>query len=177
MSATGGTPTADANNKTFGATVTYRPSPALTLTANWIGGPEQVDSSLSPFRQIAELAPTLQLSRQLTLAADAIYGVERQAGETLVWKGAALYGRYALGDNSAVSVRGEIYDDVDGHTTGVPQTLTEYTLTYEHRVLESLLLRMEYRHDRSDANAFDGSGGIGTESRQNTITLAGIVIF
>ncbi len=80
MSATDGTPTADANSKTFGATVTYRPGPAVTLTANWIGGPEQIDSSLSPFRQIAELAPTLQLSQQLTLAADAMYGVEKAGG-------------------------------------------------------------------------------------------------
>ena len=32
----------NANSKTFGATVAYRPGPAVTLTANWIGGPEQV---------------------------------------------------------------------------------------------------------------------------------------
>jgi hypothetical protein len=166
-----------ANSKTFGATVSYRPGPAVTLTANWIGGPEQVDSSLSPFRQIAELSPTLQLSQRITLAADAMYGVEKQAGENLVWKGVALYGRYAVGENSAVSARGEIYDDVDGHTTGVRQTLTEYTLTYEHRVLKYLLLRMEYRHDRSDTNVFDGSNGEATESRQNTLSVSGIVTF
>ena len=44
------------------------------------------------------------------------------------------------------------------------QTLTEYTLTYRHKNMECLQLRMEYRHDRSDANAFDGSSGEGTES-------------
>ncbi len=53
------------------------------------------------------------------------------------------------------------------------QTLTEYTLTYEHRVLKYLLLRMEYRHDRSDTNAFDGSSGERTESRQNTLSVSG----
>ncbi len=166
-----------ASGKTFGATLTYTPLRSLSFTANWIGGPGQPDSSNSPFRQIAEFISTVQIGEQFTVAADVLYGTERGYGQRAEWKGAALYGRYTPADNSAISVRGEFYDDPSGFTTGFVQTLGEITVTYEHRVLQNLFVRVEYRHDRSNAPVFDGSDGMETEPRQNTISLSGIVTF
>ncbi len=163
--------------KTFGAILTWKPVDALSFTANWIGGPGQSDSLDPPFRQVVELISTFRITEQFTIAVDALYGVERTPGEQATWKGAALYGQFALADNSTISARGEVYDDLHGFTTGYVQTLREVTMTYEQRVLQNLLLRLEYRHDNSSAEVFDGSGGITTESRQNTIALSGIVTF
>jgi hypothetical protein len=107
--------------KTFGGTLAYTPLGTLTLTANWIGGPGQADSA-GTFRQIVELAPVFQVSEALTLAADLIYGTENVPGQTVNWKGAALYARYAFTGNSAISARGEVYDDPYGSTTSVDQS-------------------------------------------------------
>lgn len=163
--------------KTFGASLAFTPLPALVFTANWIGGPGQSDSASSSFRQIAELTSTCRVTDHLTLAADVLYGMEPQAGRRVSWEGVALYGRWTLTDKCAFALRGEVYDDPAGHTTGLAQTLSELTLTYEQRVLEYLLLRVEYRHDRSSAGVFDGSAGAATNSRQNTVALSGVVVF
>jgi len=168
---------ASSNRKTFGGTLTYTPFQQLSLAANWIGGPGEPDSIGSGFRQIAELVPVLQISEALTLAGDLIYGTEQSPGQPTHWKGAALYARYAFTDNAAITARGEIYDDPYGFTTGVIQRLEEITLTYEQKILQNLLLRFEYRHDRSNASVFDGSGGEATQSQQNTFAVSGIVTF
>jgi hypothetical protein len=151
--------------------------PFLSLTANWIGGPGEPDSNGTTFRQVAELVPVFQITEALTFAADLVYGTERTPGDPVNWKGAALYARYGLTANSAISARGEIYDDHHGFTTGVTQKLGEMTLTYEYRMLQNLLVRIEYRHDRSDVGVFDGSGGDAIQSQQNTFAVCGIVTF
>ncbi len=163
--------------KTFGGTLTYAPVRTVSLTANWIGGPAPADSAHSPVRHVAELSLTVQPAEGLTAAADALYGYEHTPALFASWKGAALYIRYDLSEHSAVSARGEIYDDPAGFTTGFAQTMGEFTLTYEHRILENLLMRMEYRHDRSSVAVFDGSSGTETQSQQNTLSVSGIVTF
>jgi hypothetical protein len=165
------------NRKTYGGTVTYAPLPFLSLTANWIGGPGEPDSNGTTFRQVAELVPVFQITEALTFAADLVYGTERTPGDPVNWKGAALYARYGLTANSAISARGEIYDDHHGFTTGVTQKLGEMTLTYEYKMLQNLLMRIEYRHDRSDVGVFDGSSGDAIQSQQNTFAVCGIVTF
>ncbi|RPH37222.1 porin [bacterium] len=165
------------NGKTFGATLAYTPVHNFSFSANWIGGPGQSDSLNAPFRQIAEVISSVRIAEHFTVVADALYGVEKVPGQYVAWKGGAVYGRYAVTENSAISLRGEIYDDPHGFTTGFIQTLKEITLTYEHKVLENMLVRVEYRHDRSNVSVFDGSGGNGTEFQQNTIALSGIVAF
>ena len=42
-----------------------------------------------------------------------------------IWKGAAVIGKYSIGQNSSIAVRGEVYDDSNGFTTGIIQTLKE----------------------------------------------------
>jgi hypothetical protein len=93
------------------------------------------------------------------------------------WGGAALYGRYALSESSALSLRGELYKDPDGFTTGLVQDLSEVTVTYEKVLFSTLILRAEYRFDTSTARTFDGSDGDGTRKDQSRAGLACIVTF
>jgi len=163
--------------KTFGASLSYSPTSSLSLLANWIGGPEQPDSVSSKFKHVLEGIVTVQATEKLAVGADGTYGTESLPTGTVTWKGLALYGRYALSDNSAVSVRGEVYSDPQGYTTALPQDLKEVTLTYEYRFLNNLIVRTEYRYDWSTASPFDGGDGSATRNNQSTIALAGIVTF
>ena len=54
----------------------------------------------------------------------------------------------------ALIPRVEWYDDPDGYTTGVPQTLKGFTLTAELKHKHGLLARFEYRRDSSDQAFF-----------------------
>ena len=165
------------SGKTLGATVSYAPTPPLSLVVNWLGGPEQPDSVSSDFRHVFEGILTLQATDQLTLGVDGMYGTESIAGGTVTWKGVALYGRYGLSANSFLSARGEVYNDPQGFTTGLAQDLKEVTLTYEYRFLGNLMARAEYRYDWSTSTAFDGDAGPASRSNQSTLGLACIVMF
>jgi len=165
------------SGKTFGATLTFAPTPSVTLIANWIGGPEQPDSVSSDFRHVIEGVITVQASDRIALGIDGTYGAEKLPWGTATWKGAALYGRYSLTETSAISVRGELYSDPDGYTTALAQDLGEMTFTYEQRFLGALILRAEYRYDWSTARPFDGSDGDASRKNQSRIGLAGIVTF
>ena len=165
------------SGKTFGASISYAPTPSVTLIANWIGGPEQPDSVGSNFRHVVEGVITVQASDRLALGIDGTYGIEKLPWGTATWKGAALYGRYLFTETSAISARGELYSDPEGYTTALAQDLGEMTLTYEQRILGALILRAEYRYDWSTAHPFDGSDGDASQKNQSRIVLAGIVTF
>jgi hypothetical protein len=163
--------------KTFGASIGLTPVAPLSITVSWLGGPQEADSITSEFRHVFEGLATLKLTDALTLGADGVYGTERLPAGTVKWGGAALYARAALSGTSALSVRGEVYNDPDGFTTGVVQDLKEVTLTYEKILYSSLILRAEYRYDASSAHAFDGSEGNGTRKDQSRAAIACIVTF
>jgi hypothetical protein len=165
------------SGKTLGATVSYAPTPPLSLVANWIGGSEQPDSVGSDFRHVFEGIITLQVTDRLTLGVDGMYGTESIAGGTVTWKGVAFYGRYGVSANSFLSARAEVYSDPQGSTTALAQDLSEVTLTYEYRFLANLMARAEYRYDRSTTTVFDGDAGPASRNNQSTLGLACIVMF
>jgi Putative beta-barrel porin-2, OmpL-like. bbp2 len=170
------------NGKTFGFQAVFTPTSALSLTANYIGGPNPADSVSKKFRNVANVMIMYQATEKLGLSIDAVYGQDnRETGGVNLWKGAAAYIRYALCDPSVVTLRGEIYSDPEGATTSTTQELREVTLTYEYKVASSLILRGEYRYDWSDATgvvkSFDGDSGPLTRSNQATLGVGAIVVF
>ena len=164
------------SGKTFGTSITYAATPALSIMADWIGGPEQPDSIGSGFRHVFEGIMTLQTSDRFALALDASYGIESLPSGTVLWKGIALYGRFSLSDNSGLCGRVEVYSDPQGHTTALPQDLKEVTVTYEYKFPANLIIRTEYRYDWSTSTPFDDTGAAGRSS-QSTLGVAAIVTF
>ena len=163
--------------KTFGLQGILTASPALSITANWIGGPALPDSVSKKFRNVANLIVSLQATEKLTVALDAVYGQENLPGGVALWRGGAGYLKYALCDESSLALRGEIYNDPSGFTTGISQNLNEVTLTYEYRPAASLILRGEYRYDSSTEVVFDGDAGAATRRNQSTLLVGAIVTF
>lgn len=164
-------------NKTFGLEGTLAATRTLTMIVNWIGGPAFPDSVSKKFRNVCELIAALQASDRLLVAVDGVYGEDNLPSGTVLWKGIAAYARYALGDPSTVTVRGEVYQDPQGFTSGTPQELKEVTLTYEFKGLANLVIRAEYRYDWSDAVVYDGIAGAITRRNQSTLAAGAIVTF
>jgi hypothetical protein len=165
------------SGKTLGASVILTPVGGLSLFANWIGGPELDDSVSGGQRNVVDATVVLETAAGLTLALNADYGTERIRSGAVDWKGVAAYIRYGLGDNLVIAIRGEVFLDRDGVSTGIPQDLKELTLTVEHRFLQHLLLRAEYRHDRSTSEVFDDRSGVGLLNHQNTIAIGSVITF
>jgi hypothetical protein len=164
-------------DKTLGAEFTWNPSPVFTFIQNWIGGPEEPNSTRK--RHVFDSIINYQPADALLFNFNFDYGQEAmEPSGYSIWRGAALIGKYSIGQNSAFAVRGEIYDDANGFTTGLTQTLKEITLTYEYKFANSLITRLEYRRDWSDSpTSFEDSNGNLTKDNQNTILIGTIYTF
>jgi hypothetical protein len=155
----------------------YAPSNSTGLIVNVMDGVEESEPAIAGKKTVFDFIVTQQLTNALALTLNADYGDERTLGGLALWKGAAVYGRYATSLKSAVTLRGEVYYDPYGYTTGAPfpkATFKEITFTYEQYVFEPLLVRGELRDDFSNAPFFDKKTSVGTENSQLTF-LIGVV--
>lgn len=178
------------NNKflSLGATLNYFPTSTTNLVFNGIWGHENLTAIENGARDVYDFIVTQQLSDAFQVAANADYG---QAGTTFglaLWKGVALYERYALTPKSALALREEVYYDPTffGYTTGAgfpKATFQEYTLTYEYHPYDPLLIRIEARDDFANGTAFvseSSSAAFGyppTKSSQPTLTVGFVTMF
>ncbi len=164
------------NDKTLGAEIIWTPSTSFTFIQNYIGGPEEANSTKK--RHVFDSIINYQATDALFITVNADYGQEALAPSGLaVWKGIALTGKYTLSDVSAIAARVEDYYDQSGFTTGTLQQLSEFTLTYELKFTNSLTTRLEFRRDMSDKNTFEDSSGAFTKNNQNTLLIGSIYTF
>jgi Putative beta-barrel porin-2, OmpL-like. bbp2 len=91
------------------------------------------------------------------------------------WYGVAGAAKFQLNDQNAITPRLEWFKDRDGFSTGVAQSLKEFTFTYEYKWTQGLLTRIEYRRDWSDQPFFE-RGSTGSNDHQDTFAL-GVVAF
>jgi hypothetical protein len=85
--------------------------------------------------------------------------------------GGAAYARYQWTKRNALAGRTEYLSDRDGLFSGTSQALKEFTGTYEFKVADGLLTRLEYRRDWSNVPFFltDKIGVL--SSHQDTLTV------
>jgi hypothetical protein len=178
--------------KSYGASVTYAPAEVFSLIVNGMTGAEQDEtlyatpgpgiagSSSSNRRDLLDVVATIKPMKPLSIILNTDNGREQDvpaasfpASKTpsgpgpAEWKGAAGIVKYDLNDMHSIVARGEVFNDEDGFRTLTAQRLKEVTLTWEIRLNGGLILRPEYRHDRSDVASFDN----GTKNSQNTVAL------
>ncbi len=172
------------SGKSIGAQLAVTPSSRLSLTANYIGGPEQANNN-SNLRHLGDMIVIVKATPALTLSANYDYG--REAAVTLpetagggvrdaAWQGLAGYARFALSGRTAVTLRGEWFDDPQGARTGFVQTLREITFTSEFRPRPSLIIRGDLRRDWSDRAVFELADGTSGRS-QVTMSLNALFVF
>ena len=145
--------------KTFGAQITLKPVPAVSIVQNYMTGPEQPHNN-DNWRQLSDSIVTLTVTPTLSLMANYDYGHDTIAGVSGHWQGLAGYAKLQANKWVTLSPRFEWYDDASGLTTGTAQTLKEVTGTVEVKAIENLLCRVEYRSDFSDREVFTNSDGL-----------------
>jgi hypothetical protein len=149
------------NELMFGATG-FKQWKQVGFGLTYLGGDEP---GLIPddngMRNFVDLVLTYVPSPEWLFALNSDYGQQEDVrrfahgpGETVRWYGVAGYIRRVLDDRNALTLRGEIYDDPQGFTTGLVQTVGEVTFTYEYKPIKYVIMRAEFRHDQSDQNFF-----------------------
>jgi hypothetical protein len=172
------------NSKSLGLQLSLAPTGSTTILLNLITGHENLTPVEYGARNVVDVDVTHQLNESLSLGLNGDYGEAQTYGGLMMWKGVAIYGRYAMTEKSGVAVRAEIFDDPQGYALGLGSSadVKEVTCTYDYRFADALLLRGELRYDFSNIPAFDTKGtttssGSGTEKTQTTFLVAAVVTF
>jgi hypothetical protein len=163
------------SGKTLGLQFLFKPTPKLTIVQNYMAGPEQFNNN-GDWRQLSDTILTYNATDKFSLMANYDYGTERFGGDRIHWQGLALYAKGQLNDWFAVSPRFEWYDDPDGFTTGLDQTVKDFTFTTEQKINKGVITRFEYRRDFSDEPFFLRRGDRFVKA-QSTFTFGIIYAF
>lgn len=134
-------------------------------------GPQK-EGLIDAYRQVFDSNVVLTPNGKTNLYLNFDAGSDRQhLGALQKWTGVAAAARYQLTNRFALAPRLEWFDDIDGFSTGVAQSVKEGTITGEMKLREGLLARLEFRHDRSDKPYFDRGTGLMVAKDQSTLAL------
>ena len=163
------------SGKTYGVNGAYAWK-KVTWTNTYYVGPEKPGTNKG-LRNLYDTVVLVNANDNFSYYVNFDYGRDKNIGPgSQQWTGIALAARYALGKKSAIASRVEWYDDMDGFTTGVPQSVKEVTLTGEYKVTGWLLSRLEFRDDWSN-QAFFQKGQGSTGKNQPTVLLGMVAFF
>ena len=165
----------DDNNdgKAIGSQIAYN-SDALTASLNTFLGPELADDDDS-LRKFVDVVVLYKVTPRLQLGGTADFGAQEIPNtDDVRWNGEALYLRYAVNGRNAIAARLERFSDPDNGITGTAQRLREATLTYELRPRDNVILKLEGRYDKSDADVFSKRDT--TTVDHQLLALAGVVV-
>jgi hypothetical protein len=184
---------------TIGVTSAYV-KPKYALNVNYYTGPQNYATQkgyYNLFDGTLLFTPTAKFNAYLNYdyaqTRDALYHVGDENyfdGDKFLnhWQGAAVAAHEQFAAKDAVAARYEYYFDPQGFTIGnwnaascydsdyCRTQMQEFTLTYEHKWVEGLLARVEYRHDWTNADYFTRGNYDGRVKAQSTLT-AGFVAF
>jgi hypothetical protein len=173
--------------KTLELSLIYTPSTLFSLVLlGYSGGQRAADrTDFGPVstRKLFNLIATINPTKKITLIASYDYGIQSKAAlpdnsiEKAIWDGFAGYINYQFNEKWRTSVRGELFNDRNGYSTGVVQKWKEVTLTIGYAWLENFELRAETRHDISNVSSFIRASRRGTSNNQQSFALEGVVKF
>jgi len=110
---------------------------------------------------------------KLTLVGEGDYVINRRFEQSAPAHviGGAAYAHYQLTPKVALTGRAEYMSDRGGLFSGVTQALRETTLTYEYKIADGLISRLEWRRDFSDQPFFLTETPSVLKKEQSTATL------
>jgi Putative beta-barrel porin-2, OmpL-like. bbp2 len=113
------------------------------------------------------------VEKNLTLSGEFDYVINRQFHESTPAHviGGAAYARYQVSPKIALGARAEYLSDRGGLFSGVTQALKETTATYEYKIADGLITRLEWRRDFSNQPFFLTETSNVLKKEQNTATL------
>jgi Putative beta-barrel porin-2, OmpL-like. bbp2 len=160
--------------KTVGVMVGLNPTSKLSIVQNFMTGPEQTDDD-EHHRNLSDTTIMYTFNPKWAVMANYDYGWDHlTSGPKVHWQGLAAYLRFQPARKWAFVPRYEWFDDHDGFSTGVAQSVKEFTMTGEYKLRPSLITRIEYRRDWSDQPFFPKSDPTVLGKSQSTV-LAGLI--
>ena len=169
---------------TVGPSFSWLPNAWFNFYLNYLVGPEQ-RSNTSNLRHLVDWQAffntpvpklNLLLFGDFAFEEDAIGGTRNAA-----WNGIGGVARYQLTDHLEPAVRVEYMNDRDSSASGVDQRLVELTLTLNCKIpLKkglSLLIRPEYRFDKSSENFFTKKNNFRSKTTQHTVGVGTYLYF
>ena len=169
--------------KSLGASITYKPTGAVTIIENYMGGPEQLNTNTG-WRHMSDTILSYTVDKQTSVALN--YDIGHDGGLVgsdgalgAMWQGVAAYLKYQRNDWFAVVPRYEFIKDKDMFMTGASQNVQEFTLTAEFKHKDGVMMRIEYRGDFSNNPFFTKTTDNTTELKKNqqAITVGWIYSF
>lgn len=149
----------------------------VTWNHTYYVGPEHRGTTAG-WRNLYDSSIAVNQTANLTWYLNFDYGRDKNAGVGAnTWTGVAGAARYAIGKRSAVAMRLEYFDDVNGFTTGTAQAIKEYTLTQEYKLTDWLTTRAEFRTDWSNKPFFERNNQPNASKTQPTLLLGLIAYF
>jgi hypothetical protein len=166
----------------------------------YFGGVERPNGAPEgqPWRNLFDAVIQVAVTSDVTLMAHVDAGIEPNQIGTSSWLAGAVYAKFQLTPQLFAAVRGDYFDEHVPSTTGRPplQTATpifwpvdwvaEGTATLAYQPVDHVALRLEYRHDQAEANAYFG-GTVATDpmtmtaipnrDMQDTVTLGATASF
>ena len=172
------------SGKTIGLTSVYT-KPKFALANTYYFGPENSGTSKGK-RNLIDTVLTLTPNSKVSAYINYDYGQNRNAVPIAVgsstykttsldhWQGIAAALHYQASSTISITPRYEYYKDETAFTTGLKQTLNEFTITGEYKMVQGILGRLEYRRDHSDQKYF--TKGSRLVDSQSTLEL-GVTAF
>jgi hypothetical protein len=164
----------------FGYTWTPSHGAPINFAVNATSGPEQANVQ-GNWRTVVDLIASTKVGDQLTLSANADYGIEDDAapdGSQAQWYGVAVYAGYEISKMFTMNMRGEWFNDKDG-ARGLGTNVYEATLGVsikpfpDNALGSNLVIRPEVRYDYAEEALFDS----GTDHQQFTVGVDAIFAF
>jgi hypothetical protein len=136
-------------------------------------GPENTGTN-EGWRNFYDTALTLTPHERLSMYLNVDIGKNKSVNGTASFWGVGSAAKVTLNKYLSISPRFEYYADQDGFWTGLPQSFTDFTLTGELKLNESLITRLEYRKDWSTQPFFQ-VGQTPYASKRQTMIVAGLM--
>lgn len=168
---------------------TYNIADQITWNLLYNGGVERSEGAAEgrAWRHLVDTYVALYPSPRLSFLVHANAGAEPNELGNSAWLAGALYARVQAADWLYLAARGDLFREWqarDGGKSAAPifwggaAWVTSQTLTADFRPADNLSVRLEYRHDQSDANLYfrgalttDASGTeLPNTDRQDTAT-------
>ena len=167
------------SGKSYGLQGSWAPADRFNTTFTWIHGPENELTNTGWLRNASwNFYGGLHEKFEIMGNFDYISNTDPFDTTATSW-GVGGYARFSPTDRFRIAQRFEYFDDKEARSTGIEQTLKEYTLTFEYAPEPRFITRVEWRRDWSTVPFFSctdcASTGFATDQDTFTVGLMWIM--
>ena len=151
--------------------------PKYTWSVNYYVGPNNPGTT-SGQRNLIDTTLLLTPNSKVNIYVNGDYGRNNFPGVSTYadWYGLAGAATWHMNSHFSISPRAEFFNDAQGFSTGLKQSVKEGTITGEYKYNDHFIARLEYRHDSSDHPFFVQKAGQPLSKDINTVTLGLVAI-